>query len=289
LVDWHHPAFINPKKLLMKRIIAPTILLISAVLIFNGCKKADPADTETVTATDNSICENEFMRLLPTVNKIAIDESGVQRLGSGSHVTSSCPTITVPDSLGPWPRHMVIDYGTGCTDPVDGKIRKGKIRCTFSNGWDTIGTTITISMDTFFVGAIQFEGTTTLTRVSANSFTKRVTNGKCTKGTAWTILYEADRTITITSGTNASTDPQIITISDTPNGLNGGTDRNGTTWTSSITTPIVRDLGCTWIDKGVVTVSPAGKSPRTIDFGDGTCDSKAKITIDGNTFEFTMQ
>lgn len=269
----------------MKRILIPTIFLVSAILVFNGCKKSTPADTETVTATDNSICENEFMRLLPTVNKIAIDDAGVHRDGSGTHITSGCPAISVPDSLLAYPRHMIIDYGTGCTDPVDAKVRKGKIRCTFSAPWNTIGAVITITMDTFYVGAIQFEGTTTLTRLSANSFSKVVTNGKCTKGTAWTILYYADRTITITSGANISTDPQIITIA----GTNGGTDRNGNTWTSTITTDVVRDLGCTWITKGVVDITPSGKTTRTVNFGDGTCDAKATITIDGNTFEFTMQ
>ena len=281
-----HLKLINPKQIAMKRILTPAILLISTVLIFNnGCKKPPAADTETVTATDNSICENEFMRLLPTVNKIAIDDAGVHRNGSGNHVTSGCPAISVPDSLLAYPRHMIIDYGTGCADPVDGKTRKGKIRCTFSGPWDTVGSVITLSMDTFFVGAIQFQGTTTLTRTGPTSFTKTVTNGKCTKGSDWTILFQADRTITITSGANVSTDPQIITIS----GTNSGTDRNGNTWTSTITTPVVRDLGCTWITKGVVDISPSGKSTRTVNFGDGTCDAKATISIDGNTFEFTMQ
>ncbi len=273
----------------MKRILTPAIILISTVLIFNGCKKQAPADTETVTATDNSICETEYMRLLPTINKIAIDDAGVHRSGPGSYVASTCPVVTVPDSLLAYPRHMIIDYGQGCPDPVDGKTRKGKIRCTFSAPWNTIGAIVSIEMDTFFVGDIQFEGTTTLTRLSPTSFTKKVTNGKCIKGSSWTILYHADRTITISSGANASTDPQIITISDTNGGMNGGTDRNGNIWTSSITSPIVRDLGCTWITKGVVTISPDGKSPRTVDFGDGTCDSKATISINGNKFEFTMQ
>lgn len=272
----------------MKRIITPAIILFSAALAFNGCKKDETADTETVTATDNSICENEFMRLLPTVNKIAIDEPGAHRYGNGGDQTAaSCPDVTIPDSAMPYPRNMIIDYGTGCTDPVDGKVRKGKIRCMLSLPWDSIGSVITLSMDTFFVGAIQFEGTTTFTRTGANTFHKEVVNGKCTKGgtVPWTILYAATRDITINSGSTVSSDPQIITLS----GSNSGTDRNGTTWTSTITTPMVRDLGCTWITKGVVEISPAGKSTRIIDFGDGTCDSHATITIDGNTFEFTMQ
>lgn len=271
----------------MKRILTSSILLLSAALVFNGCKKDDPADTETVTATDNSICENEFMRLMPTINSIAIDESGVHRNGSGNHVMSSCPNVYVPDSLQQYPRHMYIDYGTGCTDPVDGKVRKGKIICEMDRPYDSLGVVITVTFDSLMVGAIRFEGTTTITRTGANTFTEAIANGKCSKGgaTPWNILYDANRTITFTSGSTVSTDPQIITIS----GSNTGTDRNGTTWTANITTPIVRDLGCTWLKSGVMTISPAGKSERTVDFGNGDCDNKASITIDGNTFEFSMQ
>ncbi|CAN5439327.1 hypothetical protein BH09BAC5_BH09BAC5_03500 [soil metagenome] len=272
----------------MKRIITPAILLFTIVLALNGCKKDNnPADTETVTATDNSICENEFMRLLPTINSIAIDEQGVHRNGSGNHVQSNCPTISVPDSLMQYPRHLYIDYGSGCTDPVDGKVRKGKIICQIDRPYDSLGAVMTITFDTFYVGAIHFEGITTLTRTSQNSFHKEVHNGKCTKAgtTPWTILFDAIRDITFTSGANISTDPQIISIT----GSNTGTDRNGNTWTSTITSPIVRDLGCTWLTKGVMVVTPSGKPDRTIDFGDGTCDNKATVTIEGNTFEFTMQ
>lgn len=256
-------------------------------MAFNSCKKDTPSDTDTVTATDNSICENEFMRILPTVNSIAIDESGVHRNGSGNHVTSGCPSVSVPDSMNAFPRHMYIDYGTGCADPVDGKIRKGQIICEIDRPFDSLGAVLTITFDTFMVGAIRFEGTTVLTRTGPSSFTKQIIDGKCSKdgATPWVIEYEALRTITFTSGANSSTDPQIITIS----GTNSGKDRNGNEWTSTITSPVVRDLGCTWITKGVVEISPAGKAMRTIDFGDGTCNNKATITIEGNTFEFSMQ
>jgi len=272
----------------MKRILTPAVIAITAILFLNGCLKDKNADTETTSATDNSICENEFMRLLPTVNKIAIDEPGVQRLGGGNSVLTSCPDVSVPDSALQYPRHMIIDYGTGCTDPVDGKVRSGKIRATLTLPWDSIGSVITLSLDTYMVGSIKYEGTVTLTRTGVNSFHKVVSNGKCTKSSTsapWTILFDSDHDITFTSGSNVSSDPQIITIT----GTNSGTDRNGTTWTSNITTPVVRDLNCTWITKGVVELTPNGKPTRTVDFGDGTCDNKGTITIEGNKFEFSMQ
>lgn len=273
----------------MKRYLTPivatcTALAVVAFVFVNGCKK-ETTDTETTSATDNNICEGEFMRLLPTVNKIAIDEPGVHRLGNGNQVASACPTVTV-NTPNQFPLVMTIDYGSGCSDPIDGKIRKGKIRVSMDRQWDSTGCVVTMSLDTFFVGAVQYEGTMSLTRTAPNAFHQVITNGKCTKNTGdpWTILYGSDRTITFTSGSNNSSVAQVITVDGTCN----GTDRNGVTYTGTITSPIVRDLTCTWITKGTFDLTPSGKSTRTIDFGNGDCDNKGTIKIDGNTFEFTM-
>jgi hypothetical protein len=272
---------------MLKPAILFTALAVTAFVFTNGCKK-DQVDTETTSATDNNICEGEFMRLLPTVNKIAIDESGVHRLGwqGGNSVQANDPSVTVPDSLNQYPRHMIIDYGTGITDAVDGKVRKGKIRALVSLPWDSVGSVITMTLDTFYVGAIQYQGTITLTRTATDAFTMTVTDGKCTKNTGdpWTILFACTRNFVFTSGANSSTATQIVSIT----GTNTGTDRNGKNWTAEITSPIIRDLSCSWINKGTMTLTPEGLAVRTIDFGDGTCDNKGTITIDGNTFEFTM-
>jgi hypothetical protein len=270
----------------MKRILVPAVIAISAFL-FDACKKEETVDTETTSATDNSICENEFMRLLPTVNKIAIDEPGVHRLVQGStYILTTCPLITV-DTNQSFPKNMYIDYGSGCTDPVDGKVRKGRIICNLSESWDSVGAVVTISFDTLIVNNVLFEGTTRFTRTANNGFTQEVMNGRCSKGgtTPWEILYACTRNVTITSGNTSSTDPQIITIT----GTNSGTDRNGQSWTSTITSPLIRDLGCTWIIQGTFELTPQGKPVRVIDFGSGTCDPTGTITIEGNTFEFTMQ
>jgi hypothetical protein len=72
-------------------------------------------------------------------------------------------------------------------------------------------------------------------------------------------------------------------------GSASGTDRSGKKFTVDINTPLRREMGCRWIVSGVQTITPEGKKARTIDYGDGTCDDKAKVTIDGNTFEFSLQ
>ena len=53
--------------------------------------------------------------------------------------------------------------------------------------------------------------------------------------------------------------------------------------------PLRREMGCRWITKGQQTIKIDGKKDRTVDYGDGTCDNKAKLIIDGNEFEFSME
>ncbi|HLG03216.1 MAG TPA: hypothetical protein VI731_06450 [Bacteroidia bacterium] len=277
----------------MKHRITPAIIGITAIALaafivtLPGCAKDIDVDTETTTATDNNICESEFMRIMPVVNSIAIDEQGSFRLGQpgGNPGILSCATVSFDDTVN-WPRTMTIDFGTGCTDNVDGKVRTGRIRVTIDRSYDSIGVQMMIVLDSFYVGAIHYEGTMTVARLASDKFGQMIQNGKCSVGggTPWEILYASTRTITFTSGANSSGQTQIIKI----DGTSTGTDRNGKSWTSDITSPIIRDLSCTWIVKGTFVLRPSGLSDRTVDFGNGNCDDKGTITIDGNTFEFTM-
>jgi hypothetical protein len=269
----------------MNRIALTIAVIFSASVIYVGCKKDDIADTDTQSSTDNSLCEGEFMRVLPTVNSISIDEPGVHRLG-GPPSTLSCPTVSV-NTPNVFPCTMTIDYGSGCTDATDGKIRSGRILVTLDRPWDTTGCVMTVVLDSFHVGAIHFEGTTVITRTAQNQFNMVLNDGHCSKagGQPWEIDWNTNKTVTWTSGVNNSQQTQIITTT----GTNSGTDRNGLAFTATITEPIVRDLSCTWITDGTVELEPAGKPMRTIDFGDGQCDNRGTIMIEGNTFEFTMQ
>lgn len=269
----------------MKKILFPLLLVSAVSIALFSCKKEE-TDTETQSAVDNSICEGEFMRLTPTVNSIAISEAGVHRLGwPGSSVTSSsCPVITVTNP-NQYPGAMLtVDYGTGCVDSTDGKTRRGSITATFSAPWDSVGCVITINLNNYYVNNIHYEGTVTVTRNSQYSYTTAVQNGKCTT-TNWVLTWASTRTITQTAGTsttNASDD--IYTISGNANGVN----RNNLAYTVNITQDLVKEQACSWISKGVIELTPDGMATRTVDFGDGTCDNKATLTINGNTYTFTM-
>ncbi|TND00863.1 MAG: hypothetical protein FD123_4321 [Bacteroidetes bacterium] len=273
---------------MIKRITLPALFLIGSIVMLNGCKK-ETQDTETTSATDNTICEAEFTRVLPTVNNFGISEPGVQRIEPGAvnvQWNAGCATITI-DTAQAFPVLMTVDYGTvGCTDSIDGKTRKGKILIDFSAPFYTNGATMTATFQDYYVNGIKFEGTTTITRTGQYTFTQSTANGKCTGSTNnWTILWECTRNYTWTQGSGTPTvADDIVEVS----GSGAGTDRNGLDFTVNITSPLIKSMGCRWIQQGTVELTPNGKPTRTVDFGTVGCDDKATITIDGNTFEFTM-
>ena len=263
-----------------------SILVLAVAITFISSCKREELDTETVSTTDNALCESEFLRIFPEANGIAIGEEGVQKTNPGGMIQSTCPidSIDPADTLDGFPVTLYLNYGTGCTGP-DGKVRKGIVACTFRQSWDNPTDTVDISLLNYYVNGIHYEGNIQVIK-TPNSYTQKVTNGRCTKST-WEILWASNRTSTWVSGQNTPSDPNDDVFEFT--GDANGTNREGKTFDVLITSPIVRSKSCTWITKGTMVLTPEGKSEREVDFGDGTCDNKATLTINGNKFQFNLQ
>jgi hypothetical protein len=255
-----------------------------AAFTFTSCKKTTP-DTETQGTVDNAYCEGEFTNIFALINSYAISQQGIK-----AGVT---PSLTVDTSA--WPRKITLDFGTtGLADTVngDGRLRTGKIRVSFDSLWSKIGSIATISLDTYAVAKsssspfLQFSATTVkITHTAAATYHYVITGGKC-EGNGYTLHWDTDRKITQTGvvATTGNGDDAYSTTSGTSNGI----DRNGKSYKTNITFPIVKRTTCAWMEAGRLDLTPDGLSARTIDYGDGTCDSKASLTIDGNVFTFIL-
>ena len=274
----------------MKKIFLPLLFLAGIAVALNACKKEE-TDTETQSAVDNSICEGEFSRIMPTVNSIAIDETGVHKLGgngNGNSAASTCPAIFIDptDTLDGFPVTLTLDYGAGCLDSSDNKTRKGKIEATFSQPFDQVGCVITINLVNYYVDNIQYEGTLTVTRNASHSFTTTVADGKCSNP-SWTLTWESTRTLTQTEGTTTLTPTDDVFIMT---GNASGVNREGRAYTVNITKQLTKRQICAWIESGTIDLTPEGLATRTVDFGSlGQCDDQATLTINGNSFAFTLK
>lgn len=266
----------------MKKILLLSIFSLSVIsLTLNSCKKEKP-DTETQSAVDNNICETEFTKIMPTLNSFAVKENGIRS------ILAACPSVYVDplDTLNGFPVTMTIDYGTGCVDTVDGKLRKGKIICVFSSKWSTIGSIIKATLLNYSVNNVSYTvDSIKISHDAATTFTSAVYNARCT-GSGWSLEWYGTRTLTQIAGSAtpfyAYDDVFQLT------GDAWGKNRNGLDYTVNITTPLIKRSSCGWIESGILELTPSGLPPRTVDFGNSTCDNQASIKIKDNTFIFTL-
>ena len=272
-------------------------LIIIGVIAVNSCKKKEP-DTETQSSVDNSIAEGEYSRIAMPVNSIAVGDSGVQKGIFIPVPHNGCPDywIDSTDIANGFPVTMWITYGQdtnsdgnvdiGCVDN-DGKIRKGVIKAVFNSPWGTFPASMDMYLDSsggYWVNNIRYKGKISVTKNSPASFHQIVTGGECWTSD-WNIKWNCDRTLTVYTGDIANPNDDYSLVSGTAS----GTNRKGKDFSVEITNPLRREMGCRWIVSGTMTIKHPDLKDRTVDFGDGTCDDRATVTIDGNTFEFHLQ
>jgi hypothetical protein len=274
----------------MKILKYSTLALTIAVSIY-ACTNKEEAevDIETQTSVDNSIAEQAFIEVVPVVNQIGVNEPGVNKTDTNT-INFSCAKYTITGDTANFPSGgavtITIDYGTaGCMDN-DGRVRKGKIIAVFNNKWNVDGATANITLENYSVANITYSGSMLLTRNNSTSLTYVVSGAKCTDG-SFTISYECNKTIEKTQG--ATTDTIWIDDVYKFTGTSSGINRNGKSYTTKIVEPLIKKNACKWIDTGVIEVTPEGLATRTFNFGNGTCDDKATVTINGNTYNFVLR
>lgn len=268
-------------------ILCATLSLLAAG--FWSCKKDDSAtSTEEIEITfelsgNDAITEN----MVEDANDILM-ESGVDNnfagRNSGTVTTQtmnnlSCATVTVTPLQG-FPKSISIDFGTGCTSP-NGVTRKGKIYVTVSDSLRKAGSVSVMTFSNYYVNGFKIEGTITWTNTSvpgSKSWQRKCEDGKITAvdGRYW--LHSGIKDIVQTQG--VSTPRNLLDDVFSITGHHTITNVNGKTRTSTIIEPLQKKVICDNVDKGKVKIEGASHI-AIIDFGDGTCDRIATISIDG--------
>jgi hypothetical protein len=194
--------------------------------------------------------------------------------------TGSCAVVTVSGNFPA--KNIKIDFGTGCTSP-SGVTRKGVINIVLTDSVRKSGSVATTTFDNYFVNGFKKEGTiirtnTTVAGSGTRSFNRTVNNGKITSpaGRVWT--HSSNINITQTAGVSTPCDltDDVYTLA----GTRTATNANGKTRTSTTQTPLQKKMSCANIDQGILQVQGPNHT-AIINFGNGSCDNLATISIDG--------
>ncbi len=260
-----------------------------AVLVLASCKKdnstneTDEIETTFALSANEGVSENLTQDANDVLNEAAFDKN-LQGAGfvagvEGTTGTLSCATITVTPLIG-FPKTIVIDFGSvGCTSN-NGVTRTGIINVTLTDSLRRPGSVATMTFNNYFVGGYKKEGTITWTNTSSvgvKSWSRVCVNGKITapNGTFW--LHEGTQNVVQTAGSTTNTlldDVYSIT------GTRTITNSAGKVRVGTVITALQKKTICENIDQGVYQIQ-GPNHVATINYGDGTCDRIATISIDG--------
>jgi len=276
-----------------------TILTIALATSFSSCRKDknnDPEekDKDTSSAADQSLAssiDNDMTSIADEAGR-TYTVSSFKTSGVDGLLSASCATVTVDSSAAP-ARTITVNFGTSNCLCNDGRYRRGAIVYSFTGKYRDSLTVITVTPQNYFVNDNQVTGTKSITNNghnAANHLVYQITaNMQIIKaGGAGTITWQANRTREWMAGESTLTwSDDIYSITGTASGSNAA----GNTFSSVITTPLVRNMaiGCRkHFVSGVLEHTPSGKPTRYIDFGNGACDDIAVVTINGVAYIVTL-
>jgi hypothetical protein len=263
--------------------------MLSLAIGFNSCKKNNETVVEEFENTfelsgDQAIADNLTEDASDMFNQVADENNIAGGFAPGGPVIVNnfipCATVTITPTTG-FPKNIVIDFGTGCT--YNGNTRSGKINITLSDSVRKAGSVAVMTFTNYIINGYKVEGTHTWTNTSVapgRSWTHKTENGKVTEvssGRYWT--HYGLRTVVQTLGVATPTRiDDVFSIT----GTHTVTNSSNVSRDITVLEALIKRTDCGNISKGKLKVQGPNHY-ATIDFGDGTCDNLATLSIDGRT------
>jgi len=300
------------------RLITQFIIIVPFIsLLIIGCKKetsdsglSPSQEEDVVTVSSQSEIETEFVfndvfnNVIGVNTEVGVGGTGVfERSASGliqggretnTDSIPTCVTLTVTRLNAPalFPVRIIIDFGGGCAGK-DGHTRSGKIVTTYTGRITVPGKSASTTFEGFKLDSISIQGTHTITNTTATgSIQRQLTvdiDARLTRPAGDYSQWVSRRIITQTEG-NGTPDISFDDVFSIAGSAHGKVKRGNDfySWHSQIMEPLLKRLSCRWVSQGILKVwreslSNSSQWTATLNYGDGTCDYSANLTINGAT------
>ena len=255
----------------------------------NRNKDAAP-DEDIASAEDSSDAEHEtalsadLLTAAAPQNETQTGSPAVADDTELRRVYGTCATRTYDADT----RTLTIDFGpTNCLCP-DGKLRRGKIVVVFTGANRNRHDGAVVTRVNYFVNDNQHTAIRTFAALPGGSFSLVVTNGGIIfANNGGTSTWTASRTYTRTQGLGT---PQVSDDVYSVAGQAQGTNRKGVSYTATISTPLTKRGDCyKYYVAGIVTIANSKGQTLSLDYGNGSCDNVATVTVNGRTKTITLR
>ena len=268
--------------------------LISVSMV--GCNKDNDENAAyREAAKDQAEADILFSDVFNQVN-LASGQLEFDLYGPGSMKSTDdggCATISISpfDTLN-WPKTLEIDFGETNCQGVDGKYRRGMINAVLTGRYRDSLTIVTISPENYYVDDYKVEGLKTVTNLGhitdgKMTFAVVVQNAVITNPNGEEFHWSSERTRVWAEG-EATAWPIVMDDVFEISGESSGTTYKNLNFFIQTTEPLRVERDCEWIVSGELEVTPEGYDTRTLNYGDGNCDNKANLTVNGVNYIITL-
>lgn len=263
-----------------------TGLLLLAIVLNVSCNKEESpeiietGETETfevaqLQASDESeLISEEILNIGEDV--YTTDE--IQATSKGSYNSDYLPDcVTITTVVTSTSKEKIIDFGEGCELP-NGNFLSGIIKLSYLKDMEMATKTLSFSLENFTFNGVSVEGSATVQRMRSNENgnpqSDAVANftGEWPDGAAASFTGNRTREWIEGFGSGFWGD-NVFLIS----GKGTYTGKLDNVFVKETLSPLRRELSCRFLVSGILQIS-RNDATVSLDFGDGSCDSKGILT-----------
>ncbi|TAD97536.1 MAG: hypothetical protein EAZ97_12375 [Bacteroidetes bacterium] len=274
----------------MKNLLKSLILIALFSLTLWSCKKDDTnpfdeiADSEQITQDDATVSEENID------SYDLSDDAILYAISNGREEDGRLEDFCVKPIVNKASKTITVDFGTGCTDK-SGRNRKGKMIITYTGIIPSPTNGRTITFENYSVDGKEISGTITTSALQINAdktvqHSRTASNMliKFTDGT--TLKYNGNHTFILDiNGKSDFSNKVSVKIT----GSSSGTSRKGVNFTNTISKALVTKFACAKVPvEGILEVT-TDKNKASIDYGNGSCDKKVTVTVNGKSKEISLK
>lgn len=186
---------------------------------------------------------------------------------------------------------ITLDFGDGCIDR-NGNVRKGKIIIEYMGGKLVPGSKIVTTLVEYSINNIEIKGVRTLENISESledypTYHITLVGGEVIWPDGTNATREVDKVRVWVNANNPLNDEHHVT------GTANGKTRRGVNYDMVITDTLVYKRACRLSRRGRLPVAgtkviTTDNKIITVNFGDGECDKRVEIIVEGNREEVTV-
>lgn len=266
--------------------------VLAGLLVVSALASCQKDDKEASTKAENPSTEStEDIAMSMNIDEEITSYGQMGMEGSlnskKSSSASSCMTISL-DTTGATTK-FILDFGTTNCTGADGKQRRGQLILSVEDNPFDPGSVLSITSNGFALNDHEVTGSKAMTfmGLDANNdpYLTLVTALSIQRPDGKTIVWNSNQTRTWTDGF-ATLDPNdnAAEVTGTANGLTA----DSIAYNINVLTPLRAEATCGYLVSGSFKLSSPVFTDRIFDYGNGTCDNVATVTVNGNTYTFNM-